>query len=84
MAQFKPHATYDPDADAIYVYLTSAEVERSTSLDDLRIIDYSVDGRVVGLEFLGVSAGIDLSDIPYRHKVEELIGELGLGIKIFA
>jgi len=84
MGQFKPHATYDPDADAVYVYLAGAEVERSTSLDDLRIIDYSVDGRVVGVEFLGVSGGIDLSDIPYRHKVEQLIGELGLGIKIFA
>jgi uncharacterized protein YuzE len=84
MGQFKPHATHDPDADAVYVYLTGAEVERSTSLDDLRIIDYSVGGRVVGLEFLGVSGGIDLSDIPYRHKVEALIGELGLGIKIFA
>jgi uncharacterized protein YuzE len=84
MGDFRPHATYDPDADALYVHLIDIEVERSTSLDDLRIIDYSVDGRVVGVEFLGVSAGVDLSDIPYRHKVERLIGELGLGIKIFA
>lgn len=84
MGDFRPHATYDPDADALYVYLVDIEVERSTSLDDLRIIDYSVDGRVAGVEFLGVSGGVGLSDIPYRHKVERLIGELGLGIKIFA
>jgi uncharacterized protein YuzE len=84
MRHFRPHATYDPGADALYVYLMNMKVERSTSLDDLRIIDYSADGRVIGVEFLGVSGGVDLSDIPYRHRVEQLIGELGLNIRIFA
>ena len=84
MRDFRPHATYDPDADALYVHLIDAEVARSTSLDDLRIIDHSADHRVIGVEFLGVSGGVDLEDIPHRPKVEGLIGELGLGIKIFA
>ena len=51
---------------------------------DLRTIDYSNDGGIVGVELLGVSGGVDLLDVPHRHKVEELINELGLGIKIFA
>ena len=81
MGTFRPHATHDPEADAIYVYLTEGEAH---PVDDLRIIDYSRDGAVVGVEFLSVSGGIDLSDVPHHDKVEKLIGELNLGIKIFA
>lgn len=84
MTAFRPHATHDPEADAIYVYLIDAKVARSKSVDDFRNIDYSKDGAVVGVELLGVGGGVDLSDIPYRETVERLIGELGLGIKIFA
>ena len=84
MAEFHPRAEHDPDADALYVYLNEGDVQRSKNVDDLRIIDYSSDGGVIGVEFIGVSGGIDLSALPYHNKVEELIGELGLGIKIFA
>lgn len=84
MGTFKPHATHDPEADAIYVYLPGDEVARSHSLDDLRVIDYSKSGSVVGVEFLGVGGGIDLQDVPFSDKVEKAIGDLGLGIKIFA
>ena len=84
MPRFRPHAEYSPDSDAIYVHLNAGEVEKSVCLDDFRNIDYSTDGTVIGIEFLGVGGGVDLSDVPYSHKVEKLIGELGLGIKIFA
>ncbi|MEX0683449.1 MAG: DUF2283 domain-containing protein [Dehalococcoidia bacterium] len=84
MTTFRPYAKHDPDADAIYVVLLDADVTRSHTLDDFRIIDYSDDRRVVGVEFLGVGGGIDLQDIPHREKVEKAIHELNLGIKIFA
>lgn len=80
----EPHAEYDPEADAIYVWLTDGETVKSTQLDDFRNIDFSGDGGVVGVEFLDVSGGVDLKDIPYSETVEKLIGELNLGIKIFA
>jgi len=50
----------------------------------LRVIDFGEDGRVVGVEFLQVSDGIKLLDVPEREKVERLINDLGLGIKIYA
>lgn len=84
MGKFQPHATHDPDADALYVYLNEGDVQRSKTVGDLRVIDYSSDGGVIGVEFIGVSGGIDLSDLPFHNEVEKLIGELGLGIKIFA
>ncbi|HUF52662.1 MAG TPA: DUF2283 domain-containing protein [Dehalococcoidia bacterium] len=84
MSTFRPHARHDAEADAIYVVLSEADVARSHSLDDLRVIDYSADGRVAGVEFLGVAGGVDLSDVPHSQKVEKAIGDLNLGIKVFA
>jgi|DewCreStandDraft_2_1066082.scaffolds.fasta_scaffold00555_21 uncharacterized protein YuzE len=81
---FRQLAKYSQEADAIYVYLNPGRVAYSKFLDDLRVIDFSEDGRVVGVEFLQVSDGIDLSDVPERDKVERLINDLGLGIKIYA
>lgn len=84
MGMFRPHAEHDPEADAIYVYLGDGDSARSKTVDDLRIIDYSRDGKVIGVEFIGVTGGIDLSDLPFQDQVERLINELDLGIKIFA
>lgn len=59
-------------------------VAKTTAIDDLRLIDYSEDGRVVGVEFLQVSAGIDLHDLPFMHCIEQLIHDSGQHFPIFA
>jgi uncharacterized protein YuzE len=84
MREFRPHASFSPTADAIYVYLNDQPVAYTKELDDYRLIDYSADGAVAGIEFLGVSGGIDLSDIPFEKTVGQLIRDLGLDIKILA
>lgn len=81
---FSPHAEYDPEADAIYVYLVEAPVARTRMLDDFRNVDLDGEGGVVGVEFLGVSSGIDLTDIPSRPEVERLIEEGGFRFRVFA
>jgi len=82
------HAEFSPEADAVYVYLGDEAVASTEQLDDHRMVDYSADGKVVGVEFLGVSAGVDLSDIPCRESVEKAVEELlkskGLSIRIVA
>ena len=78
------HAEYDPDADAIYVYLRDAKVVKTVAIDDFRNIDYDGEGRVVGVEFLDVSGGIDLHYVPQADRVGQLIGDLNLGIRVFA
>ena len=79
---FTQHAEHDPTADAIYVYLSDTPIARTTRLDDYRNIDLDAEGGVVGVEFLGVSAGVDTRDIPFRPRVEQLIE--GFGLPIFA
>ena len=71
-------ATYDSEADALYVRLRDDEQpETQEFLDDLRILDYSADRAVVGVEFLAASAGIDLSDVPHAARVQEIIAQSG-------
>ena len=77
-------AEYDPEADAIYVRLSDAPLVRTIQLGAARNIDVAADGSVVGVEFLGVRGGIDLSDIPERETVERLIGRLGLSMRVIA
>ena len=45
--------TYDPLADAMYIYVRDARVVRTEHPDDNVAIDYDADSRVVGVEILG-------------------------------
>jgi uncharacterized protein YuzE len=74
--------TYDPEADAVYVTLNHQPVDSTVSVGDgraggSRIIDYASDGGVVGIEFLFVSDGIDVRDLPFADRVEALLRESG-------
>lgn len=74
--------TYDPDADALYVRFSEQAVAKTVTVDDFRMIDYSDDGAVVGIEFVDVSGGIDLRDIPFGPRVERLLHDHGSQFKI--
>jgi uncharacterized protein YuzE len=76
--------TFDDDADVLYVELLDAPVDHSRSLDDIRVIDYSADGAVIGVEFINATSGVDLSDLPFAETIGRLIGETGLPISTFA
>ena len=76
--------TYDAKADAVYVRFNTEKVSRTSVVDHLRMIDYSSDGAVIGIEFLEVSGGIDLRELPFSKRVEQLLGESGHHFKIFA
>ena len=81
---FKGEVTFDPDADVLYVKLRDLSVRTTKPLDDLRLIDYSEDGEVVGVEFVSAADGIDLSDLPDRREIEHLIEDSGEHIRIVA
>lgn len=76
---------YDREADVLYVRLApNAKVAKTHPLDDMRLIDYSEDGAVVGIEFIDASEGVELGGVPFARKVEQLIGDAGLGLPVFA
>lgn len=79
------YVQYDEETDVLYVRLPhEGTVERTVSLDDLRLIDYSAEGAVIGIEFVDASGGVDLRDVPFAETAEKLIRESDLEFPVFA
>ena len=69
---------YDDEADALYVYFRHIEpggVKDVRTLDDLRNVDYDAAGEPIGVEFLCVQEGVDLSGVPRAEEIEKLLRE---------
>jgi len=62
--------SYSQESNAVYITLSGEEVKRTRVIDDDRIVDYDAEGEVVGVELLGASFGIDLTDLPERDRLE--------------
>lgn len=71
---------YDKRADAIYVPMATTEWHHQVNLDDRRILDYDKDGRLIGIELLGVSNGIDVEGLPERTLLAKALTDLGIAI----
>jgi uncharacterized protein YuzE len=69
---------HDKAADAIYIKLDSTKYAYGHDLDNERRIDYSDDGKPIGIELLSVSRGVNLSDLPQADKIAGLLGKSGL------
>jgi uncharacterized protein YuzE len=65
----------DTEADAAYVRVKDAPVNSTRELDSQRMVDYDEQGEIVGIEFLAVARGVDLSDLPYRDELSRLFDE---------
>ena len=65
-------AMLDPKADAIYIKLLEDMITTTKELDSNRLIDYSEDGKAVGVDLMEVSRGAKLDGLPEA----ELIGKI--------
>jgi uncharacterized protein YuzE len=63
------------DVNAAYVVLSDDEVRKTKKLDQSRLLDLDAQGEVVGIEFLNISAGANLSDLPRGEELRKLFGE---------
>lgn len=71
MAQFE----YSETADAIYIRFNDLPYAYGKDLDDDRRVDYAANGDVIGVELLGVSAGVYLDDLPQHEMIARVLGE---------
>jgi Protein of unknown function (DUF2283). len=76
------YLTYDEQADAVYVQFRRSAVTRTEELSDSVTVDYDAAGQPLGVEFLNVSLGIDLDQVPHRAQVAKLLEERRF--KVFA
>jgi uncharacterized protein YuzE len=75
---------FSATADAAYVYFAPGDHFRTEHLDDGRNIDYDANGRVLGIEFLGVSQGVELDGLPDAQTLERLLYEQLPQARVFA
>ncbi len=73
---------YDPEADAIYVYLSDKPYAYGTDLDDERRIDYASDHTPRGVELLCVSDGVNLDGLPRIDEIAEVLEAEGIKIYV--
>ncbi len=74
---------HDTKVNALYVYLDdSAPFAYNKVLDDRRVIDCAEDGHAIGVEFLNVSHGVDVRDVPEQAAIGRMLEEHN--VKVFA
>jgi uncharacterized protein YuzE len=73
-----PFIEFDSEGDTVYVRLREDPVAYSREFGDLRNVDYTRDGEVVGVEFIGFSGGVDLDALPERETLSEILADLSL------
>ncbi len=62
-------AEYDADADALYLYLTDAEVARTVEVGASTMVDLDASGSVVGIEVLDPDRLWPLPEILKRWEI---------------
>ena len=74
---------HDKEADAVYILLDDKPYSYGKKVDKSRRVDYAQDGTAIGVEFLYVSDGVDVSDLPVEERaIGRLLEEHNL--KVFA
>lgn len=72
---------HDRRADAVYVtLLRDIAWDHQVRLDPRRIVDYGIDGRVIGIELLGVHLGVDVDGLPDATSLAKELGKLGIPV----
>ncbi len=72
--------THDSEADAVYITLREAQYAYGDDLDCSRRVDFSADGKPVGIELLNVSQGVNVTDLPTRTAVERLLHQNNIAV----
>ena len=75
---------YDDENDILYVTLSETKVVKTVALDDLRLVDYDAAGEPAGIEFIGASEGLDLSDVPSAALIQALLTKAGIDFAVVA
>jgi uncharacterized protein YuzE len=54
---------YDKVSDALYVYLKKGKIAKTTKMTNRLVVDSDKNGKIIGLEILGISSHIPKKDI---------------------
>jgi hypothetical protein len=60
---------FNESSDSVYARVSDEPGYDIHEIDELRVLEYDVHGELVGIEFLQVGVGVDLSDLPYPDEL---------------
>ena len=68
-----PRITYYPGGDILFIEFREGEPTHTKTFGDWVIVDTGEDGALHSVELVNASAGIDLTGLPEREKIEAAI-----------
>ncbi len=71
---------HDKEVDTVYVSLSEKPYAYTKRLDDMRYVDYAADKTPIGMEFLGVSYGVNVSGLPDAQQISQVLEEKGIKV----
>ena len=77
-----PTATYDSEADALYIRLADRQRDRTVEFDDSHYVDLDVEGNAVGIEILYPRMGMRLEKLAaiYGFSTGEVRAAIGVAL----
>ncbi len=74
--------TYDPSADAMYIYLTEKPVDNTVRVSNRVLVDLDSEGNLRGVEILFVSKALADTDFAHIHLELPHVGEVDLRLPL--
>ncbi len=63
--------------DILYLRFLRAKIAVSREVDDLRCADYDSEGRLIGVELIGLPGGVSLVGLPEAERIRDALIEHG-------
>ncbi len=59
--------------DILYLQFCKAKIADCREVDDLRCADYDSEGRLIGVELIGLPGGVSLLGLPEAERIREAL-----------
>lgn len=59
--------------DILYLRLKQAKIASCREFGDLRNLDYDSEGRLIGVELIGLPGGVSLAGLPEAERIREAL-----------
>ena len=59
--------------DILYLRFLKAKIARCEEVDDLRCADYDSEGRLIGVELIGLPGGVSLVGLPEADRIRDAL-----------
>ena len=73
---------HDPEADALYVYLSDKAYAYGEELSSERRVDFATDRTPIGVELTCLSEGVSLADLPASSEIADLLTKLNVKVLV--